>query len=70
MPWARAKSLGGCTNTNHMIYMRGNPNDYNRWANLTSDPQWSYESLLPFFKMSEDYRGNFPDRNFSKFSNL
>lgn len=43
-----------------MVAMRGNPNDYDRWANECGDPQWSYENLLPFFKKIETYRGDFP----------
>lgn len=43
-----------------MVAMRGNPNDYNKWANDTGDERWSYENLLPFFKKLENYRGDFP----------
>lgn len=40
--------------------MRGNPNDFDRWANESGDPQWTHENLLPFFKKMETYRGDFP----------
>lgn len=40
--------------------MRGNPNDFDRWANESGDPQWTHKNLLPFFKKMETYRGNFP----------
>lgn len=36
-------------------YHRGPPSDYDRWATLTDDPSWSYESLLPLFKRSEGF---------------
>ncbi|XP_037031222.1 glucose dehydrogenase [FAD, quinone]-like [Bradysia coprophila] len=56
----RGKGIGGSSNLNFMVAMRGNPNDYDRWANETGDERWSYESLLPFFKKMESYRGDFP----------
>ena len=40
-----------------MIYVRGHPNDYDQWANMTGDSDWKYENLLPFFKKSLDYNG-------------
>ena len=36
-------------------YHRGPASDYDRWAKLTSDPSWSYESLLPLFRKSEGF---------------
>ncbi|XP_035709908.1 oxygen-dependent choline dehydrogenase-like [Folsomia candida] len=58
----RGKILGGSSSLNLMVYMRGNPNDFDNWANLTGDVSWSYENVLPYFKKSEDYTGNYPDR--------
>ena len=49
-----------------MIYMRGHPNDFDNWANITGDSRWSYESVLPFFKKSEDYRGDWDDGELMK----
>lgn len=59
---SRGKSLGGSSNLNFMIYQRGNPKDYDNWANITGDKSWNYKNLLKYFKISEDYHGNFPDR--------
>ena len=42
-----------------MVYSRGSPLDYDNWANITGDPTWKYENVLPFFKKSLDYRGEF-----------
>lgn len=63
--WPRGKGLGGTSNLNFMIYQRGNPRDYEQLAEATGDPEWRYEELLPLFRKSEDYHGNFhhPSRN-------
>ena len=55
--WPRGKSLGGSSNLNYMLYVRGHPLDYDNWANLTGDLTWSYENVLPYFKKSLDYHG-------------
>lgn len=48
----RGKTLGGCSSTNAMAYVRGNKEDYNDWADLGNEG-WSYEEILPYFKKSE-----------------
>jgi choline dehydrogenase len=55
--YPRGKVLGGSSSINGMIYMRGQSGDYDRWADLTGDPGWRWESVLPLFKKSEDYHG-------------
>ena len=56
--YARGKVLGGCSSINAMIYMRGQRNDYDAWAALSGDAAWSWDSVLPVFKRTEDhYRG-------------
>jgi len=40
---------------NGMLYVRGNKKDYDSWAAL-GNPGWDYESVLPYFKKSEDAR--------------
>ena len=59
----RGKMIGGCSAHNGMVYVRGNPNDYTRWASFGLD-NWSYEKVLPYFKKIEtwsegenEYRG-------------
>ncbi len=53
--YPRGKVLGGSSSINGMIYMRGQSNDYDHWAKLTGDPSWSWEKVLPLFKLSEDH---------------
>ena len=48
----RGKVLGGCSSTNAMAYVRGNPADYNEWE-LQGNDGWGYDDVLPYFKKSE-----------------
>ena len=50
--WHRGKSIGGTSTINGMLYIRGAKEDYNEWARL-GNKGWSYEDVLPFFKLSE-----------------
>jgi choline dehydrogenase len=59
--YPRGKTLGGCSSINGMIYMRGQARDYDQWAQLTSDANWSWDNALPYFKLHEDhYKGASP----------
>ncbi|HWW07170.1 GMC family oxidoreductase [Collimonas sp.] len=53
--YPRGKVLGGSSSINGMIYMRGQARDYDQWAQLTGDPAWRWEQVLPLFKKSEDH---------------
>ncbi|USX27042.1 GMC family oxidoreductase N-terminal domain-containing protein [Oxalobacteraceae bacterium OTU3CINTB1] len=55
--YPRGKVLGGSSSINGMIYMRGQAQDYDRWAELTGDTSWRWDAVLPLFKKSEDYHG-------------
>ena len=54
--WPRGRVLGGSSSINGMLYVRGNPTDYDTWAQQGCRG-WSYEEVLPFFKKSETYQG-------------
>ena len=55
--YPRGKVLGGSSSINGMIYMRGQAQDYERWADVTGDPSWRWDRVLPMFMKSEDYHG-------------
>ncbi len=51
---ARGKVLGGSSSINGMIFQRGNPLDYERWAVDPGMGAWDYAHCLPYFKRMED----------------
>ncbi|GAB2921064.1 choline dehydrogenase [Nonomuraea fastidiosa] len=63
---ARGKVLGGSSSINGMIFQRGNPLDYERWASDPGMKSWDYAHCLPYFKRMEncladpgsDFRGD------------
>ena len=50
---ARGKVLGGSSSINGMIFQRGNPLDFERWAEDPGLEQWDYAHCLPYFKRME-----------------
>lgn len=50
---ARGKVLGGSSSINGMIFQRGNPMDYQRWASDPGMEAWDYAHCLPYFKRME-----------------
>ena len=54
IPIPRGKTLGGSSSINGMLYVRGNPLDYDTWAQF-GNRGWSYDQVLPYFRRSEHY---------------
>jgi choline dehydrogenase len=50
IPLPRGRVLGGSSSINAMVYIRGNPRDYDDWG----VPGWSWADMLPYFIKSED----------------
>ncbi|MCK1517523.1 GMC family oxidoreductase N-terminal domain-containing protein [Bradyrhizobium sp. 190] len=55
-PSPSGRGLGGCSSINGMLYVRGQPLDYDSWAAL-GNRGWSYADVLPYFKKAENYEG-------------
>ena len=60
----RGRVVGGSSSINSMVYMRGHPTDYDRWASEFGLRHWTYDQCLPYFKAGEasdrgadDWRG-------------
>ncbi|MBT6511190.1 MAG: choline dehydrogenase [Alphaproteobacteria bacterium] len=60
----RGRVVGGSSSINSMVYMRGQPQDYDRWADELGLKEWRYANCLPYFKAGEtsdrgpnDWRG-------------
>ncbi|MCP9483872.1 GMC family oxidoreductase N-terminal domain-containing protein [Shimia sp. CNT1-13L.2] len=52
LDWPRGKTLGGSSSINGLLYVRGQKEDYDRWAQM-GNRGWSYDDVLPLFKRSE-----------------
>ncbi|MDZ7709724.1 MAG: choline dehydrogenase [Roseovarius sp.] len=52
LDWPRGKVLGGSSSLNGLLYVRGQPQDYDRWAQM-GNPGWGWDEVLPLFKRSE-----------------
>ena len=53
--WPRGKVLGGSSSINAMVYVRGNPKDFDDWYEA-GNPGWSFDELLPYFKRMETWQ--------------
>jgi choline dehydrogenase len=56
IPIPRGKLLGGSSSINGMVFVRGQAQDYDQWAQL-GNRGWSYREVLPIFREMESYQG-------------
>ncbi|MFE9396907.1 choline dehydrogenase [Streptomyces flavidovirens] len=61
---ARGKVLGGSSSINGMIFQRGNPMDYERWAADPGMETWDYAHCLPYFNRMENCLASDPEDEF------
>ena len=57
IPWPRGRVLGGSSSINGLLYVRGQPLDFNRWQQL-GNVGWGWDDVLPYFKRSETWKGD------------
>jgi choline dehydrogenase len=51
--WPRGKVLGGSSSLNGLLYVRGQPQDYDRWRQMGNEG-WGWDDVLPLFKRAEN----------------
>src|SRR5207302_508328 len=56
IPYPRGRVLGGSSSINGLIYIRGQPEDFDHWAQL-GNRGWSWDDVLPYFKQAERWQG-------------
>ncbi|MCY4261200.1 MAG: GMC family oxidoreductase N-terminal domain-containing protein [Rhodobacteraceae bacterium] len=56
LDWPRGKVLGGSSSINGLLYVRGQPEDYDRWRQM-GNTGWSWDNLLPLFRDAETFAG-------------
>tara|TARA_A100001388_G_scaffold83427_1_gene60199 strand:+ start:1733 stop:3328 length:1596 start_codon:yes stop_codon:yes gene_type:complete len=56
IPWPRGRVLGGSSSINGLLYVRGQPQDFDTWSQLGCTG-WSWDDVLPYFKRSEKWYG-------------
>ena len=57
IPWPRGRVLGGSSSINGLLYVRGQPQDYDRWAQMGCTG-WGWDDVAPYFKRSETWHGS------------
>ncbi|MEO0485323.1 MAG: GMC family oxidoreductase N-terminal domain-containing protein [Pseudomonadota bacterium] len=54
--WPRGRVLGGSSSINGLLYVRGQAQDYDAWAQMGCTG-WSWDNVLPYFKRAETWKG-------------
>lgn len=52
--WARGRVIGGCSSINGNLFVRGDPQEYDKWRTQGCEG-WGYDDLMPIFKRLEDF---------------
>jgi choline dehydrogenase len=60
LTYPRGKVLGGSSSINGLVYVRGHPLDFERWAEEGAKG-WGYADVLPYFRRAESFRGDADD---------
>jgi choline dehydrogenase len=60
IPYPRGRVLGGSSSINGLIYIRGQPEDFDHWAQL-GNRGWGWDDVLPYFKRAEKWQGEASD---------
>jgi choline dehydrogenase-like flavoprotein len=54
--YTRGKVIGGSSSINGLVYIRGQPEDYDHWGQL-GNRGWTWDDCLPFFRAAERWEG-------------
>lgn len=60
IPWPRGRVLGGSSSINGLLYVRGQPGDFDHWRQL-GNTGWAWDDVMPFFKKAENWQGDGED---------
>ncbi len=60
LKWPRGRVLGGSSSINGLLYVRGQPADYDHWRQL-GNTGWGWDDVLPLFQRAESYAGGDPE---------
>lgn len=52
--WVRGRVIGGSNSINGLLFVRGDPAEYDKWR-VAGCAGWGYSDMLPYFKRLEDY---------------
>ncbi|KAJ6476443.1 pyranose dehydrogenase [Mycena vitilis] len=65
LQYFRGFLLGGCSAHNGMVYTRGAAEDFDRYAELSGDPGWSWDRIFPYFLKTEKWTAPVDEHNTS-----
>ncbi|MGB2461292.1 MAG: GMC family oxidoreductase [Candidatus Puniceispirillaceae bacterium] len=57
--WPRGRVLGGSSSINGLLYVRGQPQDFDHWRQL-GNAGWGWDDVMPLFRRSENWEGDGP----------